>query len=234
MRTDRARDELRPVAVTRGYTEMTPGSVLFEMGKTRVLCTAGVDLDVPRWMRGKGKGWVTAEYSMLPGSSPQRVGRAAYTGGRAKEIQRLIGRALRAVVDMAAMGPMTVRVDCDVLQADGGTRTAAITGAWIALHDAFTWAVGEGVIPASPLRDHCAAISVGIVGSEILLDLPYEEDATAEVDFNVVMTGSGRLIEVQGTAEREPYSREQLDHMLDVAAGGIGQLVKLQAESIGE
>ena len=232
MRTDRANDELRPVSVTRGYTEMTPGSVLFEMGKTRVLCTAGIELEVPRWMRDRGEGWVTAEYAMLPGSSSERIRRSDHTGGRAKEIQRLIGRALRAVVDMRAMGEMSVRVDCDVLQADGGTRTASITGAWIALHDAFAWAVGEGMIPASPLLDHCAAVSVGVIGSEILLDLPYEEDIAVDVDFNVVMTGSGRLVEVQGTAEKEPYTREQLDRMLDAAALGINRLVEIQAESV--
>ena len=234
MRQGRAADELRPVSVTRGYTEMTPGSVLFEMGRTKVLCTAGVELDVPRWMKDRGEGWVTAEYAMLPGSSSERIRRTDHTGGRAKEIQRLIGRALRAVVDMGAMGEMTVRVDCDVLQADGGTRTASITGAWIALYDAFAWAVGEGVIAASPLLDHCAAVSVGVIGSEVLLDLPYEEDVAADVDFNVVMTGAGRLVEVQGTAEREPYTREQLDEMLDVAAHGIDRLVAIQADAVAE
>ena len=232
MRTGRANDELRPVAVTRGYTEMTPGSVLIEMGRTRVLCTAGIELDVPRWMRDRGEGWVTAEYAMLPGSSAERIRRSDQTGGRAKEIQRLIGRALRAVVDMKAMGEISVRVDCDVLQADGGTRTASITGAWIALHDAFAWAMAEGIIRESPLRDHCAAVSVGVLGPEVLLDLAYEEDVAADVDFNVVMTGEGRLVEVQGTAEKEPYTREQLDAMLDVAALGIGRLVEIQAESV--
>ncbi|MDX1449995.1 MAG: ribonuclease PH, partial [Acidimicrobiia bacterium] len=168
-RTDRRPDELRPVKITRGYTEFTPGSVLIEMGKTKVLCTATVEPDVPRWMRDGGKGWVTAEYAMLPGSSRERISRNAISGGRVKEIQRLIGRALRAVVDMETMGEAMVRVDCDVLQADGGTRTASITGAWVALHDAFEWAVGAGMIAKNPIVDHCAAISVGLVGGEVLL-----------------------------------------------------------------
>jgi ribonuclease PH len=225
MRTDRALDALRNVRITRGYTEMTPGSVLFEMGKTRVLCTAAFEEDVPRWMRESGEGWVTAEYSMLPGSSPQRVRRTAIEGGRTKEIQRLIGRSLRAVVDMKAMGPLTVRVDCDVLQADGGTRTASITGAWIALADAFDQRVAGGMLETSPLTDHIAAISVGLIGDDALLDLEYSEDVTADVDANVVMTGSGKIVEVQGTAEGEPFDRSQLDRMLDLAAKGIAELV---------
>jgi ribonuclease PH len=225
MRTDRALDALRDVRITRGYTEMTPGSVLFEMGKTRVLCTAAFEEDVPRWMRDSGEGWVTAEYSMLPGSSPQRVRRTAIEGGRTKEIQRLIGRSLRAVVDMKAMGPLTVRVDCDVLQADGGTRTASITGAWIALADAFDQRIADGTLPTSPLTDHIAAISVGLIGDDALLDLEYSEDVTADVDANVVMTGSGKIVEVQGTAEGDPFDRSQLDRMLDLAANGIAELV---------
>ena len=225
MRTDRPFDALRNVRITRGYTEMTPGSVLFEMGKTRVLCTAAFEEDVPRWMRDSGKGWVTAEYSMLPGSSPQRVRRNAIEGGRTKEIQRLIGRSLRAVVDTKVMGPLTVRVDCDVLQADGGTRTASITGAWIALADAFDQRIAEGKLEASPLTDHIAAISVGLVGDDALLDLEYTEDVTADVDANVVMTGSGKIVEVQGTAEGDPFDRSQLDRMLDLAAKGISELV---------
>lgn len=225
MRTDRALDALRNVRITRGYTEMTPGSVLFEMGKTRVLCTAAFEEDVPRWMRESGEGWVTAEYSMLPGSSPQRVRRTAIEGGRTKEIQRLIGRSLRAVVDMKAMGPLTVRVDCDVLQADGGTRTASITGAWIALADAFDQRVAGGTLETSPLTDHIAAISVGLIGDDALLDLEYSEDVTADVDANVVMTGSGKIVEVQGTAEGDPFDRSQLDRMLDLAAKGIAELV---------
>lgn len=225
MRTDRSLDALRTVRITRGYTEMTPGSVLFEMGKTRVLCTAAFEEDVPRWMRDSGKGWVTAEYSMLPGSSPQRVRRTAIEGGRTKEIQRLIGRSLRAVVDTKVMGPLTVRVDCDVLQADGGTRTASITGAWIALADAFDQRIAAGKLEASPLTDHIAAISVGLIGEDALLDLEYTEDVTADVDANVVMMGSGKIVEVQGTAEGEPFDRGQLDRMLDLAAKGIAELV---------
>jgi len=225
MRTDRSHDALRRVRITRGFTEMTPGSVLFEMGKTRVLCTAAFEEDVPRWMRDSGKGWVTAEYSMLPGSSSQRVRRTAIEGGRTKEIQRLIGRSLRAVVDTNLMGPLTVRVDCDVLQADGGTRTASITGAWIALADAFDQRIAEGKLEASPLTDHIAAISVGLIGDDALLDLEYTEDVTADVDANVVMTGSGKIVEVQGTAEGEPFDRGQLDRMLDLAAKGISELV---------
>ena len=225
MRTDRSLDALRTVRITRGFTEMTPGSVLFEMGKTRVLCTAAFEEDVPRWMRDSGKGWVTAEYSMLPGSSPQRVRRTAIEGGRTKEIQRLIGRSLRAVVDTKVMGPLTVRVDCDVLQADGGTRTASITGAWIALADAFDQRIAEGKLGVSPLTDHIAAISVGLIGDDALLDLEYTEDVTADVDANVVMTGSGKIVEVQGTAEGEPFDRGQLDRMLDLATKGIAELV---------
>ena len=228
MREDRAADALRRVRIRRGFTEMTPGSVLIEMGKTQVLCTAAFEEDVPRWMRDSGKGWVTAEYAMLPGSSPQRVRRNAIEGGRTKEIQRLIGRSLRAVVDMKALGPVTVRVDCDVLQADGGTRTASITGAWVALADAFDVRIAEGKLEASPLTDHVAAISVRIVGTEALLDLQYTEDVTAEVDANIVMTGSGKIIEVQGTAEGDPFDRDQLDRMLDLAAKGIGELVDEQ------
>ena len=225
MRTDRSLDALRRVRITRGFTEMTPGSVLFEMGKTRVLCTAAFEEDVPRWMRDSGKGWVTAEYSMLPGSSPQRVRRTAIEGGRTKEIQRLIGRSLRAVVNTKVMGPLTVRVDCDVLQADGGTRTASITGAWIALADAFDQRITAGKLEASPLTDHIAAISVGLIGDDALLDLEYTEDVTADVDANVVMTGSGKIVEVQGTAEGEPFDRGQLDRMLDLATKGIAELI---------
>jgi len=207
---------------------MTPGSVLIEMGKTRVLCTVAFDEDVPRWMRDSGEGWVTAEYAMLPGSSPQRVRRNSIEGGRTKEIQRLIGRSLRAVVDMKAMGSVTARVDCDVLQADGGTRTASITGAWIALADAFDQRIAEGKMETSPLTDHVAAISVGLVDGEALLDLQYTEDVSADVDANVVMTGSGKFIEVQGTAEGDPFDRDQLEQLLDLASGGIAELVDEQ------
>jgi ribonuclease PH len=232
MRQGRGPDELRPVRLVRGYTEMTPGSVLIEMGRTRVLCTASFDPEVPRWLRDGGRGWVTAEYSMLPGSSRERVPRTAVSGGRVKEIQRLIGRALRAVVDQEAMGEGTLRVDCDVLQADGGTRTAAITGAWVALHDAFTRAVEQGLLPAHPVTDHLAAVSVGLVGGAALLDLDYEDDAGADVDLNVVMTGSGGLVEVQGTAEGRPFSREQLSALLDLATRGVAGLVEAQRRAL--
>jgi ribonuclease PH len=233
MRSDRRPDELRPVKVTRGYTEMTPGSVLIEMGRTRVLCTVSLDADVPPWMRDSGSGWVTAEYSMLPGSSPERIRRSSINGGRTKEIQRLIGRSLRAAVDMDAMGPITARIDCDVLQADGGTRTASITGAWIALADAFDTWVEAGKMEANPISRNVAAISVGVLDGSALLDLDYPEDVAVDVDANVVMTGEGDLIEVQGTAEGEPFSRKLLDEMLDYAASGIDELVSLQNEGRG-
>ena len=215
-----------------GYTDMTPGSVLIEMGRTRVLCTAAVEADVPRWMRGSNKGWVTAEYGMLPGSSSERIGRDQYQKGRALEISRLIGRALRSVVDLTAMGESMVRVDCDVLQADGGTRTAAITGAWVALNDAFEDAVGRGAMVRNPIIDQVAAISVGLVDGELLLDLDYEDDVRAEVDMNVVMSGRGLLVEVQGTAEGAPFSRSDLDTMLDLAKNGIEQLVDAQRQAV--
>ncbi len=230
-RSDRAIDELRPVRITRGFTEMTPGSVLIEMGRTKVLCTVSLELEVPPWMRDTGKGWVTAEYSMLPGSGTERIPRRSQSGGRTKEIQRLIGRALRAVVDFTAMGEITARVDCDVLQADGGTRTAAITGAWVALADAFDTVVASGRLPASPIRDNLAAVSVGLRDDEVLLDLDYSEDVTVDVDCNVVMTGRGNLVEIQGTAEGGTFSREQLNAMIDRAAAGIAQLVACQNEA---
>jgi ribonuclease PH len=230
MRTDRQHDQLREVKITRGYTEMTPGSVLIEMGRTRVLCTVSLENEVPRWMRGSGSGWITAEYSMLPGSSPQRVGRNSISGGRTKEIQRLIGRSLRAAVDMDAMGSVTARIDCDVLQADGGTRTASITGAWIALADAFDLWVDEGKMAVNPITGNVAAISVGVLDGIALLDLQYTEDVAADVDANVVMTGSGEIIEVQATAEGQPFSRELLDNMLDYASSGIVTLVGMQNE----
>jgi ribonuclease PH len=232
MRQGRGPDELRPVRIVRAYTEMTPGSVLIEMGRTRVLCTAAFDPEVPRWLRDGGLGWVTAEYAMLPGSSRERVPRTAINGGRVKEIQRLIGRALRSVVDRAVMGEGTVRVDCDVLQADGGTRTAAVTGAWVSLHDAFTRAVDQGLLAANPITDHCAGVSVGLVGGAPLLDLDYDEDAGADVDLNVVMTGGGGLVEVQGTAEGRPFSRDQLGVLLDLATRGVAGLVAAQRRAL--
>jgi ribonuclease PH len=223
---------LRPVEFLRDYTEFAAGSVLVVMGKTKVLCTASVDEDTPRWMRGSGKGWVTAEYSLLPGSSNERVSREAARGrqsGRTQEIQRLIGRSLRSSCDMVKLGERQVILDCDVLQADGGTRTAAITGAYVALHDALSRLVQQGTIVAHPLSDPVAAVSVGVVDAVCMLDLDYSEDSTAEVDMNVVMTGSGRFVEVQGTAEGMPFSRSELENLLALASGGIGSLVEAQA-----
>lgn len=233
----RAADELRPITFERDFTRMSAGSCLVSFGETRVLCTASVDEDVPRWMRGKGTGWVTAEYSMLPGSSPERIRREVKDGkpsGRTQEIQRLIGRSLRAVCDMRALGERQVIVDCDVLQADGGTRTASICGGYLALHDALTRLVQAGTIAKHPLNAFCAAISVGIVGGTPLLDLPYVEDSKAEVDMNVVMTSLGGFVEVQGTAEGMPYSRAELDTLLGLAEGGIDQLIALQREVVSE
>lgn len=231
VRQGRRPDQLRDVKITRGYTEMTPGSVLIEMGRTRVLCTVALEDSVPPWMRNSGKGWVTAEYSMLPGASPQRVKRSSISGGRTKEIQRLIGRSLRAAVDMEAMGEVTALIDCDVLQADGGTRTASITGAWIALADAFDAWVADGKMASNPIVTNIAAISVGVVDGEALLDLEYIEDVSADVDSNVVMTAAGKIIEVQGTAEGEPFDRGMLDTMLDYASVGIADLVTMQNEA---
>ena len=219
-------DEMRPLEFRRDYTTMADGSALAVFGNTRVLCTASVDTNVPRWMRDRGSGWLTAEYSMLPGSSPERVSRRV--GGRTKEIQRLIGRSLRTVIDLEALGVRQVIVDCDVLQADGGTRTAAICGGYLALHDAVTRLMQAGELKASPMSDECAAVSVGLIDGVALLDLPYTEDAGADVDFNVVMTGSGELVEVQGTAEGRPFGRSQLDELLDLAAGGISKIVAAQ------
>ena len=232
MPRQRAADELRPVRLTCGFTEATPGSVLIEMGRTRVLCTASIEQEVPRWMRDSGRGWVTAEYGMLPGSSPERVSREAYQGGRAKEISRLVGRALRSVVDLSLLGEAMVRVDCDVIEADGGTRTAAITGAWVALHDALVAGERDGLVNAYALIDHVAAVSVGIVDGEVLLDLEYESDVAADVDMNVVMSGRGELVEVQGTAEHKTFTRKQLNAMLDLAQQGIEQLIELQRQAV--
>ena len=233
MRLDgRAADELRPVTFERDFTEMTLGSTLVTFGRTRVLCTASVQDDVPRWMKGRGTGWVTAEYSMLPGSSPERVDRKV--SGRTQEIQRLIGRSLRSVCDMAVLGERVVTVDCDVLQADGGTRTASICGGYLALHDALSRLIQQGALKQHPLREPCAAISVGIVGGVPMLDLPYIEDSRAEVDMNVVMTGSGRFIEVQGTAEGMAFTRSELDDLLELAHKGITEIVELQIEMTAE
>jgi ribonuclease PH len=228
-------DELRAVAFTRDYTEMADGSVLVEFGRTRVLCTASIEDRVPPWLRNTGKGWVTAEYSMLPGSSPERVGREAAKGkqsGRTQEIQRLIGRALRAVTDLGAMPDVQITVDCDVLQADGGTRTASICGGWIALHDACSRAMQRDLIAKHPIREACAAISVGIVDALAVLDLEYSEDSRAEVDMNVVMTEGGDFVEVQGTAEGAAFSRTELDALLQLAEQGIAEIIEAQRSMI--
>jgi ribonuclease PH len=234
MRRDgRQPDQLRPVSFVRDYTEFAAGSVLVTMGRTKVVCTASVATDVPRWMKGTGKGWVTAEYSMLPGASPERIDREAARGkqsGRTQEIQRLIGRALRSVTDLKAMGEVQITLDCDALQADGGTRTASICGAYVALHDACTRLLTQKIIPVHPVREGCAAVSVGVVDALPMLDLDYSEDSRAEVDMNVVMTSSGRFVEVQGTAEGMPFSKAELNEMLSLAEHGIAEILDLQAE----
>ncbi len=233
----RADDELRVVSFERDYTELPAGSVLVGFGRTRVLCTASVDTDVPRWLRGTGKGWVTAEYSLLPGSTAERAPREAARGrqsGRTQEIQRLIGRSLRSVTDLTAMPEIQVVVDCDVLQADGGTRTASICGGYLALHDALTRLVRAKRLARHPVAEACAAISVGVVDAVPVLDLDYVEDVKAGVDMNVVMTGSGRFVEVQGTAEGMAFSRSELDTLIDLAAKGIGELLALQAELVAD
>jgi ribonuclease PH len=233
----RAVDQLRPASFERDFTVFAPGSVLVSMGLTRVLCTASVEERVPPWMRGSGKGWVTAEYSLLPGSTSERASREAAKGkqsGRTQEIQRLIGRSLRSVCDMVALGEIQITVDCDVLQADGGTRTASICGGYVALHDALTRLVVKGTLRANPLTEAVAAVSVGVVDGVCMLDLPYEEDSRAEVDMNVVMTSSGRFIEVQGTAEGLPFTKGELDEMLSLAEHGIAQLLDLQTATLVE
>jgi ribonuclease PH len=228
-------DELRPITFHRDYTDFAPGSVLVSMGRTRVLCTASVEDRIPPWLRGQGKGWVTAEYSMLPGSTSERSDREVNRGkpsGRTQEIQRLIGRSLRAVTDLVLLGERQVTLDCDVLQADGGTRTASICGAYVALHDACTRLMQTNRLTAMPLSAACAAISVGIVGGVALLDLEYVEDVKAEVDMNVVMTSEARFVEVQGTAEGLAFTRNELDDLLGLAEHGIAQILDLQAEAV--
>jgi ribonuclease PH len=230
-------DELRNVEIVRDYTVFAAGSVLIRMGRTVVLCTASVAEDLPRWMRNTGRGWVTAEYSMLPGSSPERIDREAARGrqsGRTQEIQRLIGRSLRAVTDLSAMGEVQITLDCDVLQADGGTRTASICGAYVALHDACSRLVATRRMKTHPIDEACAAVSVGIVGGVPMLDLAYIEDSKAEVDMNVVMTSSGRFVEVQGTAEGTPYTRSELDDLLSLAEHGIASLLDYQSVVLEE
>ena len=232
MRPDnRATDELRPVTIERDWVDSATASALISFGSTRVLCTASVEENVPRWMKGSGKGWVSAEYSMLPGSSNERINRERKGAkGRTQEIERLIARSLRAVVDLETMGEVQVMVDCDVLRADGGTRIASITGGYVALHDSFSRMVAKGVIGTRPITDACAAISVGVIDGEPRLDLPYVEDSIAEVDMNVVKTGDGNYIEVQGTAEGASFDRSVNDRLLDLADSGIATLVELQNE----
>lgn len=238
MRPDgRKNDELRKVSVTRNYIQFAEGSVLIEIGNTKVICTATIEEKVPFFLRDQKRGWVTAEYGMIPRATHTRTMREATSGrlgGRTQEIQRLIGRALRAVVDLTAFGERTAWVDCDVIQADGGTRTASITGAFIALSDAFRQALKRGAIARNPIRDHLAAVSVGIVSGEPRLDLCYAEDSAAEVDMNVVMTGSGHFVEIQGTAETTPFSLPQLDVMLSLAEKGNLDLIKIQQEMLKE
>ena len=229
----RAVDELRPVTITRGYINHPEGSALIEMGDTKVICTATVEEKVPTFLYGKSQGWVTAEYAMLPAATHTRTRReTSGPKGRTMEIQRLIGRSLRAVVDLSQLGERTIWLDCDVLQADGGTRTAAITGAYIAVADAVSHLIESEKLKSSPIRDSVAAISVGRVDGEARLDLAYAEDSAAEVDMNVITTGDGRFIEVQGTAEGDPYTREQMDELIDLACAGIQTLTGIQNETL--
>ena len=229
---NRAPDSLRPVTITRGYTKHAEGSVLIEFGDTKVLCTASVLDKVPPHKKGSGEGWVTAEYGMLPRSTHTRSDREAARGkqsGRTQEIQRLIGRALRSVVDLSKLGERTIQIDCDVIQADGGTRTASITGAYVALADAVAWLLAQGKITHSPIIDSVAAISVGVVGGVPMLDLDYNEDSNCDTDMNVVMTGKGGFVEIQGTAEGVPFSTEELNALLALAQKGIAELSRLQS-----
>ena len=236
IRTDgRKVDELRPVRITRHFTDVPEGSVLVECGNTRVMCTATFTAGVPRWRKDSGLGWVTAEYAMLPRATADRTDRESVRGkigGRTHEISRLIGRSLRAVVDLVALGERQITLDCDVLQADGGTRCASITGAWIALHDACAKLVASGKLAASPIRDQVAAISVGIHQGQAVLDLDYPEDSDCDTDMNVIMTGSGGIVEIQGTAEGEPFTRAQMNQLVDLAENGIRQLLVLQKDAV--
>jgi ribonuclease PH len=228
-------DQLRAVSFERGFTKHAEGSCLVKFGETHVLVTASLDEKVPPWLKGQGKGWVTAEYGMLPRATHERTRREAAAGkqsGRSQEIQRLIGRSLRAVVDLKILGERQITLDCDVLQADGGTRTAAITGSWIALHDCLKWMEARSMFKAWPLKDHIAAISCGIHGGTAILDLDYLEDSTAETDANFVMTGQGGIVEIQGTAEGEPFSPAKLQELLVLAQNGVAELVELQRKAI--
>ena len=232
----RLADALRPVSIQRGYTRHAEGSVLVSFGHTQVLCTASVEEKVPPHKRGSGEGWVTAEYGMLPRATHTRSDREAAKGkqsGRTQEIQRLIGRSMRTVFDLSALGERSIHLDCDVLQADGGTRTAAITGAFVAAHDAVTWLLGQGRIAASPIREFVAAVSVGVLQGTPLLDLEYTEDSTCDTDMNVVMTGAGGFVEVQGTAEGAPFTRAEMDRLLALADKGIHELLVLQRTALG-
>ena len=234
--SQRQPSELRTIRITRNFTRHAEGSVLIEMGDTRVLCTASVEESLPSFLRGRGQGWVTAEYGMLPRSTHTRSAREAAKGkqsGRTQEIQRLIGRSLRAVTDLKALGERQITLDCDVLQADGGTRCASITGAWVALCDACEKLVAAGKLPANPVRDHVAAISVGIYKGEAVTDLDYPEDSDCDTDMNVIMTGSGGIVEIQGTAEGEPFTRAQMNQLIDLAEAGIRVLVGKQKEALG-
>ena len=231
----RAADELRDITLDRGVARYAEGSCLAKFGNTHVLCTASLEDKPPPWLRGQGRGWVTAEYAMLPRATTTRTRRESTAGrpsGRTQEIQRLIGRSLRAVVDLQALGERQITIDCDVLQADGGTRTAAITGAWVALHDCLAWMRYRSMLKDLPLRDQVAAISCGVVKGETVLDLDYAEDSTAETDANFVMTGAGGLVEVQATAENAPFTQDQLSAMLGLASGGIARLVALQKDVV--
>jgi len=233
--SNRQDNELRKIRITRSYTKHAEGSVLVEFGDTKVLCTASVEEKVPGFLRGQGRGWLTAEYGMLPRATNTRTDREAARGkqsGRTQEIQRLIGRSLRAVADLSLLGERTIKVDCDVIQADGGTRTASITGAYVAVHDAVTLLLARALIPATPLRDFVAAISVGVYQGRPVLDLDYAEDSACDTDMNVVMTGSGGFVEVQGTAEGAPFSRAQMDALLLLAQDGIAQLVAKQKQAL--
>ena len=233
--SQRQPDQLRSIRMTRHYTKHAEGSVLIECGDTKVICTASVEERVPPHKKGSGEGWVTAEYGMLPRSTGERMSREAAKGkqsGRTQEIQRLIGRSLRSVVDLKKLGERTVQVDCDVIQADGGTRTASITGAFVALHDAVSGLINKGLIKENPLRDFVAAISVGVYNGVPVLDLDYVEDSACDTDMNVVMTGSGNFVEVQGTAEGHAFSRSEMDAMLDLAQNGIAQLIKMQKTAL--
>jgi len=233
--SQRQPDQLRPVRLTRDFTRHAEGSVLIEMGDTRVLCNASVEENVPPFLRGKGQGWVTAEYGMLPRATHTRSSREAAKGkqtGRTQEIQRLIGRSLRAVTDLKALGERQITLDCDVLQADGGTRCASITGAWVALYEACEKLVKAGKLPANPVRDHVAAVSVGIYQGSPVLDLDYPEDSNCDTDMNIVMTGSGGIVEIQGTAEGEPFTRLQMNSLTDLAEAGIRQLIAAQQSAL--